>query len=84
MSATPESLAITGDDRARLTRALEALPPRFREVFVLRELEGYSYSEIAVISSMPIGTVMSSLSRARRRLCPELTGSAAKEALREM
>ena len=84
IGVTPESLAITGDDHARLTRALEALPPRFREVFVLRELEGYSYSEIAVISSMPIGTVMSSLSRARRRLCPELTGSAAKEALREM
>lgn len=84
ISVTPESLAITGDDRARLTRALEVLPPRFREVLVLRELEGCSYKEIAAITSIPIGTVMSSLSRARRQLCLELTGSAEKEALREM
>ena len=84
ISATPESLAISGDDRARFRRALEALPPRFREVLVLRELEGCSYKEIAAITSIPIGTVMSSLSRARRQLCLELTGSAEKEALREM
>lgn len=81
---TPESLAITGDDRARLTRALEALPPRLREVLVLRELEGCSYKEIAAITSIPIGTVMSSLSRARRQLGAELTGSPGKEAVREM
>ena len=84
ISVTPESLAITGDDRARLTRALDALPPRFREVLVLRELEGCSYKEIAAITSIPIGTVMSSLSRARRQLCLELTGSAWREAQREM
>jgi RNA polymerase sigma-70 factor, ECF subfamily len=66
--ATPESLAIAGDDRDRLTRALEALPPRSREVLVLRELEGCSYKEIAAITSMPIGTVMSALARARQRL----------------
>lgn len=60
---TPETLAITDDDRGRLTRALETLPPRFREVLVLRELEGCSYKEIAAITSVPIGTVMSSLSR---------------------
>jgi RNA polymerase sigma-70 factor (ECF subfamily) len=66
--ATPESLAIAGDNRERLTRALEALPPRFREVLVLRELEGCSYKEIAVITSVPIGTVMSALARARQRL----------------
>lgn len=84
ISVTPESLAITGDDRTRLTRALEALPPRFREVLVLRELEGCSYKEIAAITSIPIGTVMSALSRARRRLCLELTDSAGKEALRGM
>jgi len=41
-SATPESIAIAGDARERLTRALETLPPRFREVIVLRELEGCS------------------------------------------
>lgn len=84
MGVTPEGLAITEDDRARLTRALEALPPRFREVLVLRECEGCSYNEISAITSIPIGTVMSSLSRARRQLCLELTGAAGKEVLREM
>jgi RNA polymerase sigma-70 factor (ECF subfamily) len=71
--ATPESLAIAGDNRERLTRALEDLPPRFREVLVLRELEGCSYKEIAAITSMPIGTVMSALARARQRLQRTLT-----------
>jgi RNA polymerase sigma-70 factor (ECF subfamily) len=65
---TPESLAIEGADRERLTRALEGLPPRSREVLVLRELEDCSYKEIAEITGLPIGTVMSSLSRARNRL----------------
>jgi RNA polymerase sigma-70 factor, ECF subfamily len=70
---TPESLAIAGDNRERLTRALEDLPPRFREVLILRELEGCSYKEIAAITSMPIGTVMSALARARQRLHRTLT-----------
>jgi RNA polymerase sigma-70 factor, ECF subfamily len=70
---TPESLAIAGDNRERLTRALEDLPARFREVLVLRELEGCSYKEIAAITSMPIGTVMSALARARQRLQRALT-----------
>jgi RNA polymerase sigma factor (sigma-70 family) len=70
---TPESLAIAGDSRERLTRALEDLPARFREVLVLRELEGCSYKEIAAITSMPIGTVMSALARARQRLQRTLT-----------
>ncbi len=74
-SATPETLAIAGDDRKRLTVALEKLPPRFREVLVLRELEGCSYKEIAAITSIPIGTVMSSLSRARRQLYSALANS---------
>jgi RNA polymerase sigma-70 factor (ECF subfamily) len=73
--ATPETLAIAGDDRKRLTLALETLPPRFREVLVLRELEGCSYKEIAAITSIPIGTVMSSLSRARRQLYSVLANS---------
>jgi RNA polymerase sigma-70 factor, ECF subfamily len=82
--ATPESLAIAGDERERLTRALEMLPPRYREVLVLRELEGCSYKEIAAITSIPIGTVMSSLSRARRQLFVVLDGSSSEEANREM
>jgi RNA polymerase sigma-70 factor (ECF subfamily) len=72
-AVTPESLAIAADKRERLTRALEDLPPRFREVLVLRELEGCSYKEIATITAMPIGTVMSALARARQRLQRSLT-----------
>ncbi len=82
--ATPETLAIASDDRKRLILALETLPPRFREVLVLRELEGCSYKEIAAITSIPIGTVMSSLSRARRQLYSALTNSGHKEAAREV
>jgi RNA polymerase sigma-70 factor (ECF subfamily) len=83
-SATPEAMAIAGDDRERLTHAIEALPPRFSEIIILRELEGCSYKEIAAITSIPIGTVMSSLSRARRQLCFALAISSDKEAVREM
>ena len=83
-SPTPESLAIASDDRERLTRALETLPPRFREVLVLRELEGCSYKEIATITSIPIGTVMSALSRARQRLQQALTQRAPQEASHEL
>jgi RNA polymerase sigma-70 factor (ECF subfamily) len=75
-SVTPEALAIAGDNRERLTRALEELPVRFREVLILRELEGCSYKEIAAITSVPIGTVMSALARARQRLQRVLTESA--------
>jgi RNA polymerase sigma-70 factor (ECF subfamily) len=78
-SATPETLAMAGDDRKRLILALEMLPPRFREVLVLRELEGCSYKEIAAITSIPIGTVMSSLSRARRQLYSALAKPRHKE-----
>jgi RNA polymerase sigma-70 factor (ECF subfamily) len=82
--ATPESIAIAEEGRERLTRALETVPPRFREVLVLRELEGCSYKEIAAITSIPIGTVMSSLSRARRQLHSALANSSQKEAVREV
>jgi RNA polymerase sigma-70 factor (ECF subfamily) len=78
-SATPETLAMAGDDRERLILALETLPPRFREVLVLRELEGCSYKEIAAITSIPLGTVMSSLSRARRQLYSALKNPCQKE-----
>ncbi len=83
-SASPEALAIAGDNRERLMRALESLPTRFREVLVLRELEGCSYKEIAAIVSIPIGTVMSALARARQRLQRTLTNSSPQEAAREL
>jgi RNA polymerase sigma-70 factor (ECF subfamily) len=78
-SVSPETLAIAGDNRERLTRALEELPVRFREVLILRELEGCSYKEIATITSVPIGTVMSALARARQRLQRVLTQPAAHQ-----
>jgi RNA polymerase sigma-70 factor (ECF subfamily) len=83
-AANPESIAIADEGRERLNRALESVPPRFREVLVLRELEGCSYKEIAAITSIPIGTVMSSLSRARRHLQSLLASSSQKEAAREV
>jgi RNA polymerase sigma-70 factor (ECF subfamily) len=60
---------------ARVRSALEQLPVDFREVIVLRELEGLAYKEIASIIRVPIGTVMSRLSRARERLLTLLTPS---------
>ena len=84
VSLTPEEAAIAGQDRARLTRALGSLSPRAREVLVLRELEGCSYKEIAAITSIRIGTVMSSLSRARRQLLSVLVNLAHEEANREL
>ncbi len=78
-SASPEALAVQANDRERLTRALESLPPRAREVLVLRELEECSYKEIAEITGIPMGTAMSTLSRARERLQRTLT-AAVKEA----
>jgi RNA polymerase sigma-70 factor, ECF subfamily len=51
-----------------LGRALDRLAPEFREVIVLRELQGLSYKEISDVTGVPVGTVMSRLSRARARL----------------
>lgn len=55
-------------DAAALRAALEELPLEFREALVLRELEGFSYKEIADVAEVPLGTVMSRLARARRQL----------------
>jgi len=67
-SETPEMLAARNLDRRMLNEAIAALPIQFREVLILRELEDLSYREIARIAGVPIGTVMSRLSRARRLL----------------
>ena len=64
----PEELALQNDSSSLVREALENLPTSLREVLILREIEGMSYREIADISGMPLGTVMSSLSRARERL----------------
>jgi RNA polymerase sigma-70 factor (ECF subfamily) len=65
---TPEVLLLRSAQQRVLNEAVEALPVEFREVFVLREMEGLSYREIADLAQVPIGTVMSRLSRARRQL----------------
>jgi len=64
----PEEVLLQDDSGTLVRRALENLPPNFREVLILRELEGMSYREIATITGIPAGTVMSSLSRGRDRL----------------
>ena len=55
-------------DRWSIDQALASLPTEFREVIVLREIQGMSYKEIAVVSEVPVGTVMSRLARARKRM----------------
>jgi RNA polymerase sigma-70 factor (ECF subfamily) len=57
--------------RQDLSDALERLPSEFREVIILYEIEGLSYKELALSLGVPVGTVMSRLSRARRRLQQE-------------
>jgi len=64
----PESVAIGNADRAMLAGLVESLPPVYREVIVLREIDDLSYREIAAIVGVPVGTVMSRLARARRQL----------------
>jgi RNA polymerase sigma-70 factor (ECF subfamily) len=61
-------------------QALQELPVEFREVVVLREMEGLSYKEIANVVNIPIGTVMSRLKRGRARLHALLTKRMGKEA----
>ena len=78
-AADPEVQALAGADREALRRALEDLPEVFREVLVLREIEGMSYKEIADIASVNLGTVMSRLARARTRLRQSLAAALGKE-----
>jgi len=62
----PEAALIRSGDRKRLGGLIEALPAEFRECLILREIEDLPYKEIAAITGVPIGTVMSRLARARR------------------
>jgi RNA polymerase sigma factor (sigma-70 family) len=64
----PEALLMQRQTVEHVRKTLEMLPGDFREVLVLRELEGLSYKEIAAIVGIPIGTVMSRLARGRERL----------------
>jgi RNA polymerase sigma factor (sigma-70 family) len=76
----PEMVLLKEADRQLIRRALRKLPAEFLEVIVLREFEELSYKEIAEVVQVPVGTVMSRLARARRRLaqlvvdsCDDLT-----------
>jgi RNA polymerase sigma-70 factor, ECF subfamily len=75
-----ESKLVDREEGERVRRALEALPAAFREVLVMREIEGLSYKEIAEVMGVPMGTVMSSLSRARQKLREQLESPIRKEA----
>jgi RNA polymerase sigma factor (sigma-70 family) len=65
---TPEEIALFKADAEEIQRALAQLPPQFREVIVLREINQMNYRDIAEITNVPIGTVMSRLSRGRQLL----------------
>lgn len=77
----PPAAAARKADRAQINQAIAALPIAYREVLVLRELEDLSYSDIARITDIPIGTVMSRLARARG-LMRQALASGARPVLR--
>jgi RNA polymerase sigma factor (sigma-70 family) len=75
--ADPAKILERAEDVTRLQQAILQLPPGIRETIVLREMEGLSYKEIATVTGMPIGTVMSRLARGRRGLARSLSGESA-------
>lgn len=74
VSVNAETLNLRLADAETVRRAIGELPVEFREMIILREMEGLSYKEIAELSALPIGTVMSRLSRARKQLQQRLAG----------
>ena len=76
--SNPEQLAIARAERREIDAAIAALPIAFREAIVLRELEELPYRDIARITDVPIGTVMSRLSRARHLLAGALRPDVAR------
>ena len=73
ISANAEEVSPQFADAEAVRRAIAELPVDFREIVILREMEGFSYREIAELVEVPIGTVMSRLARARRLLQKRLT-----------
>lgn len=76
---TPETALIAKTDAARVRSAIAALPPVYRETLVLRELQGLGYREIADMTGVAIGTVMSRLARARRKLIGEFSNASYRQ-----
>ena len=65
---SPDAAVVQASEQARVQQAIASLPDEFREVIVLREVQDLSYREIGDVVGVPIGTVMSRLARARKRL----------------
>jgi RNA polymerase sigma-70 factor (ECF subfamily) len=74
VSANAENINLRLADAETVRCAIAELPVEFREIIVLREMEGLNYKEIAELSDVPIGTVMSRLARARKQLQKSLAG----------
>ncbi|MDP9112328.1 MAG: sigma-70 family RNA polymerase sigma factor [Acidobacteriota bacterium] len=74
-ASNPERGLLERSRREQVRAAISRLEPEFREVIVLREIESLSYKEIAAVLGIPMGTVMSRLSRARNFLLVELGGA---------
>ena len=68
-SQSPEVLLERGLTRDAVRRGLNALPPDYRQILLLREIQGLSYEEISDVLSLEVGTVKSRIFRARKRLC---------------
>lgn len=79
LDTNPEASILRDVDVVRVREAIESLPAEYRECIVLRELEDMSYKDIAAVTGVPIGTVMSRLARARRRLGDIFAQDAARE-----
>jgi RNA polymerase sigma-70 factor (ECF subfamily) len=74
-TSTPETVLLSRTDTETVRAAIDALPPPFKEVIVLREMQDLSYREIAEIIGAPVGTIMSRLSRAREILSQAIRSS---------
>src|SRR5258708_40345791 len=79
---TPEAALIAKTDAARLEAAIAELPVPFRETLVLRDIQGLDYKEIADVTKVPIGTVMSRHAPARRRPIPRVGSDAPPDTAR--
>jgi RNA polymerase sigma-70 factor (ECF subfamily) len=75
----PEAMLLRSLDSQMLERLMQRLPAEYREMLLLREVEDLSYKEIAVVTGVPIGTVMSRLARARLALRRQWLAETAKE-----
>jgi RNA polymerase sigma-70 factor (ECF subfamily) len=76
-ASQPEAITLRKLEAESLRQVLGELPAEFRQVIVMHDVEGLSYKEIAAISQVPIGTVMSRLARARKRVQHRLSGEMA-------